>query len=204
MARTAPASTPSPGRALSRRMLVNVKRDQTAETPRVIWAHEFPILEAIHGEGNIKPVEAATLDEHFTAKVSPEMLVHNKRQDAIVPPSESMGLGFVFVGDPKVEYERLVNVYGRHPDIAVSMTEHVYGRFQDGKFERVLGRAEVEDLPAGQLRELIASYGGAPQQTSYQASAEEKAAAVAEHAAFRNAQREDLLKQAEALGVELA
>lgn len=200
----ATAATTASRNIVSRRVLVTIKRDQTAETPRVVWAHEIPLLEEIHGEGNVKPVESATLDDHFSPKVSPEMLVHNKVQDAISPPSTNLGLGFVFLGDHRVEYQRLEAVYGMHPEVKMPIVEKVYGRFQDDKFSRLLGQPEVEDLPDAQLRELVASYGGAPQQPAYEATADEKKQALAAIQAFRTAPRQKLLEQAAELGVEIA
>lgn len=144
---------------LSRRVLVLISRDQTAKTSRVVWHHEVPVLEAIHGEGNVTMVEPDTLDEGYSSKPSPELMIFNKTQDAIQPPSQTLGLGNVFVGDARNEFERMVDVYGRHPDVNESMAEHVYGRFQDGRFSRLIGKPELDDLPDAQLRALCQHYG---------------------------------------------
>lgn len=147
---------------VSRRILVVVKRDMTAHTPRVIWQHEKPILEAIFGEGQIVDTDPKTMDEGYTAKVSPEMLVHNKRQDTIKRPSEVAGIGYAFSGDPRAEYERLAMAYGKHEEKDMAVVEYVYGRFQDGKFAAMVGAAEHEDMPEGQLREVVVANGYLP------------------------------------------
>lgn len=147
----------------SQRIMVLVRRDMTAATPRVIWSHEKPILEAIFGEDTIEEVNPKTLDEGYNPKVSPEMLVHKPKngakQDAIIRPSESHGLGFLFIGDPAMEYQRLAEHYGRLPDENITAVERVYGRFQGGSFGSLLASPSLQDLPESQLRSLIHSYG---------------------------------------------
>lgn len=156
------ARKPATDKPLSRRVLVLIHRDQTAATSRVLWQHEIPILEAIFGEGNVKPVDPATLDEGYSAKASPEMLIFNKKQDPIGKPSESQCLGHVFIGDPGVEYQRLADLYGRHPEVNQTFAEHVYGRYQSGQFSRLVGSPELDDLPDAQLLDLARSYGAEP------------------------------------------
>jgi hypothetical protein len=147
---------------LSRRVLVTLVRDQTAATPRVVYQHEIPLLEVLFGEGNAKPVDPEALDEGFSTRPSADMLVHNKRQDPIPRPSESAGLGHVFIGDPRGEFERLAACYGMHPEVKVSVVEHVYGRFAEGRFSAVVGGPDLSDLPPDQLRELTRQWGGDP------------------------------------------
>lgn len=159
MARTAASESVVP-KVLSRRVLVNIKRDQTTATPRVVWQHELPILEAIYGEGNIPLVDAETMDEGYTDKPSRELLIYNKAQDKIPRPSEASGLDFVFIGSPAVEYERLVGAYGMHPEVRMSWVENVYGRFQSGRFSAVIGKPSLEDLPEAQLRQLVTDFAG--------------------------------------------
>ena len=159
MARTAASESIAP-KVLSRRVLVNVKRDQTTATPRIVWQHELPILEAIYGEGNVPIIEPDTLDEGYTDKPARELLIYNKEQDKIPRPSEACGIDFVFIGSPAVEYERLVGAYGMHPEVRMSWAENVYGRFQTGRFSAVIGKPTLEDLPEAQLRQLVNDYGG--------------------------------------------
>lgn len=151
---------PASDKQLSRRILVLIDRDMTAKTSRVIWQHEKPILEAIFGDGKVADVEPVALNEGYSGKPSPDMLHYNKKQDPILPPSETQGLGFVFIGDPRAEFDRLSAIYGRHPEVNETMCENVYGRFQQGRFEMVLGKPTIEDLPEAQIASLIQSYGG--------------------------------------------
>ena len=167
MAPRKPAEASS-NKQLSRRSLVIVKRsdDITTATPRVIWDHERPILEAIFGA--VEDLDPATMDEGYSAKPSRDMMVHQPaggQQDNIPRPSESAGLGFVFFGDTQSEYERLRSVYGAVPDEdgkgSTSAVILAYGRFNEGKFSRVIGEPELSDLPTLQLAQVVRSYGQA-------------------------------------------
>jgi len=188
---------------VSRRVLVTIRRDQTTSTPRVVWRHEIPILEAIHGEGNAEETDRAALDEGFSARAAPDMLVYNKRQDAARRPSESAGLDYAFIGNPEAEYERLAAVYGKHPEVNQTWVENIFGRFKAGLFARTLGSAKITDLPPAQLRDLILAWGHAlPIATKDSTPAEREEAAKA-HAAFHGLEHAQLVKLAEDVGVEL-
>ena len=195
-----PRKTPDTAKILSRRALVNIFRDAMTLTPRVVWQHEIPILEAVFGEGNVRPVEAAVMDESFNPKPSADLLPFNKVQDAIQRPSETASIGYAFIGDAQSEYNRLVSVYGRHSEVNVSMAEHVYGRFQEGRFESVVGKAEVEDLPEAQLRELARAHGYIPA-THRQSSDIEKEEASKRTKALAGMTHEALVKLAEDLHI---
>lgn len=170
------ASTRVAPKLLSRRTLVQINRDQTASTPRIVWSHEIPILEAIFGEGTVLPKEPDSLDEGYSSKPSPDILIHNKKQDPIKPPSQTAGLDFVFIGDHRTEFDRLINLYGMHPEVKESYAEHVFGRFKDvdtggaGAFSRLVGRPAVEDLPEPQLRSLVRDWGGTADQINAKAT----------------------------------
>lgn len=200
MARTRTDSTEP--KQLSRRVLAVITRDVTEKTPRVVWQHELPILEAIFGDGNTAQPDPKTMDEGYDPKASANMMPFNKVQDQIKRPSETASLGFVFVGDPQAEYDRLVSVYGRDKDVNVSMAEKVYGRFQEGRFAMVVGKPEVEDLPEDQLRSLAISYGYIPA-THKDSSAEEKADAIAKQKALAVMPKDGLVKLAEELSITL-
>jgi hypothetical protein len=153
------AQLASSSRMFSTRIPVEIKIDMTQSTPRVIWAHEKPLLEALHGEDKVVDIDVAKLDEGFVAKIAPNLLTWNKKQDDVLPPSQSLGIGFVFHGDPRAEYSRLADVYGKHPDVDMTIVENVYGRYQQGRFEQMLPKPDLDDLPEQQLRSLIREYG---------------------------------------------
>jgi hypothetical protein len=199
MARNATAQD----KILSRRVLVNVNRDMTTATTRPVWEHEIPILQLIFGEDEVTVVDPKTLDEGYKQKASPDLLIHNKTQDAFPRPSESIGLGHVFVGSPAVEYERLVSAYGRHKDVPISNAEHVYGRFQEGRFAAVTGGATLEDLPPSQLIEMIKGYGYL-YEVGYDAEKSEREAAKKQRAELFAKSQPDLVKLATEVGVTLA
>ena len=55
-----------------------------------MWAHELPILEAMFGEGAAVEIDPATMDEGYTDKVAPAMLIYNK-QLIVKPVLKSSG-----------------------------------------------------------------------------------------------------------------
>ena len=196
MATRSPRSTAE----LSRRVAVLVKHASDINTaiPKVVWQHEVPILEAIHGEGKIEEIPNAKLNEHFRAKASADLLVHNKAQDGFIPPSDALGVGFVFVGDIEGEYNRLAAVYGKHKDIDIPLVEHIYGRFQSGKFAELVRSGDTEDMPPAQLRQLIRGHGYVPY-VDKDATPEQRAEAQAKHREVNEAARERLLEIAQDL-----
>lgn len=204
MATAAPRkSAAASGKTLSRRILVNVTRDQTSITPRVIWAHEFPVLEAIFGEGTVKQLPPESLDEGYSAKASGEILPFNKKQDTVKRPSETAGIGFVFTGDARSEFDRLAGVYGRDAEVNQPVVETVYGRFQTGIFEAALGLAEYSDMPDAQLRDLVIGHGYLPL-VGHDSSPEERKEAEALRTKLNSMPREELLALAEELAGALA
>lgn len=203
MARNPAKETAATDKPLSRRVLVNITRDQTAVTPRVVWMHEIPILEQIFGDGNVKEVSPASLDEGYSTKQTPDMLVHNKRQDPIKRPSESLCLGWVFVGNPQTEYERLCSAYGRHSEMPMPNCEHVYGRFQTRAFSNLVGTPELGDLPDDQLRDLIKAWGFEIPQTDTKSTPEQIEKAAEARAKFNTMTTDELVALALELGVEI-
>lgn len=202
MARTSTAKTESTS-PLSRRVLVSIGGDITSALSKVIWQHEIPLLEEIWGEGNVRELDPALLDDGYTAKISPALLPHNKKQDHIEKPSETAGIGFVFVGDARQEYERLGSVYGRHTEHNLLYVEHVYGRFQTGNFQKMLGLADFDDMPDAQLRQVAIEHGHLPI-VSRDATQEERRAEAAARAALYAMPREPLLKLVTDLAAAIA
>lgn len=153
-------------RALSKRVLITIKKDAFQTFSKVVWQHEIPILAELHDveldddRGDLQVLDASVLDVGFDEKIPAALQIYNKSRDMkAARPSESLGLGWVFTGDPRAEYQRLADVYGRHQEINITLVEHIYGRFQEGRFTSFVGNATVEDLPESQLRSLIKSYG---------------------------------------------
>lgn len=145
--------------AYSKRIYVVIDRDMTAKTSKIIWSHEKPILEEIFGEGRIIDTDPSAMDEGFSTKIRPDLLPHNKSQDAILPPTESSGLGHLFIGDPETEYMRLAEAYGKHAEINQLIVEKCYGRFSDGRFQKLLKKPKLSDLPVAQLAGLLQAFG---------------------------------------------
>jgi hypothetical protein len=190
-------------RPLSRRVLVSIRRDQTTETPRIVWAHEVPLLQVLFGQDEVREIAADALDEGYTPKVSADLMPFNKRQDAVLPPSVTSGVGHVFIGSPEVEYNRLATAYGRHAEVAQPNVEYVYGRYSRGDFARMLGRPTLDDLPDGQLRDLILSYGHYLPVATKDSPDAERAECAKAWADFRTMDRAGLVALAQNVGVEI-
>lgn len=163
-----PRKSADSDKILSTRVLVLIDQDLTTKTSRVVWQHEIPLLEVVHGEDTVTVQDPSVLDEGYVAKTDRSMLVHKPQggaQDAIPRPSESQKLGYVFAGDARAEYDRLSSIYGTiydaDEDRNVSVVIKAYGRFNDGKFEKFVGSPELADLPDAQLKEVLHSYGEA-------------------------------------------
>jgi hypothetical protein len=135
-------------RNLSHRVLVQIKRGLTDDTPLIVWQHEIPLLESVHGEGTVRVIEdpKAVLDEGFFAK---------RNDVAKRAPSISLGLDDVFDGDVREEYSRLLARYGQHEKVAMPVVEYVYGRLDEGRFEKIVIRATVDELSERQLRDRL-------------------------------------------------
>lgn len=153
---------------LSRRVLVNIDQDLTTKTSKVIWEHEIPLLEQVHGEGKVIIQDAKILDEGFTDKPDRTLSPHTPLgdvQDKIARPSESARIGWAFTGDVDQEYERLKAVYGvkhdEEEDRNVSVVFLAYGRPNDNRLAELLGQPELSDLPDTQLRYVLQSQGQA-------------------------------------------
>jgi len=192
-------------KVLSRRILVVIShgKDAMSKISKVIWHHEFPVLEEVHGKDNIKITDPSTMDEGYSARISPTLLPYNKNQDRIKPPSEVAGIGNVFYGSAETEFERLAVAYGMHPEVKVPVVEYVYGRFNEGKFERALGLSGFEDMPDAQLRGIVTDYGYLPQ-IGRDSTPEERRAAGEAYAKLNTMPRDELLKLTEELAGEFA
>lgn len=199
---TRSASAASQG-ALSRRILVTIDRDMTCKTTKVIWQHEKLLYELVHGEGKVREVDHASLDEGYVSKPSPDLLPYNKKQDQISKPSDAVGLGFVFIGDPAQEYARLSEVFGRMVNENVLVVETAYGRFSEGKLERLLGKPTLNDLPPDQLRQVLDQYGAAPPAPLPTMTEAEKKEANDARRKFVAASKDELLAMCDASGVEI-
>lgn len=201
MATRAPRNTAS----LSTRIAVLVKHGNDINTaiPKVVWAHEMPLLEAIHGEGRIEEIPTSKLNEHFRQKATADLLIHNKSQDGFIPPSDALGVGFVFTGDLESEYHRLVGVYGKHKDIDISLVEHIYGRFQSGQFEGMFRPGQIEDMTEPQLRQLIRGHGYVPG-VDKDSTQEQRAESVAKHREVNESSRDRLVALAQELDASYA
>lgn len=196
---------------LSRRILVTIDQGMTIKTPKVIWQHELPIFEEIHGGGAedgeggaVSVVEdpIAFLDKDHKSKQPLNMLQHNKRQDDLTKPSEAAGIGEVFIGNPTEEWARLAAAYGRCQDEDKLVVERIYGRAREGRLAQILGKPALDDLPIWQLRRLIVGTGYVVDVAKDTPEAE-KPAILARRQEFLKLDIAGLVKLAKAEGVEI-
>ncbi len=153
---------------LSRRILVTIDQGMTIKTPKVIFEHELPIFQEIHGTGDdsgegsaVTVIEdpAAFLDKDHKPRQPLDMLQHNKKQDDLTRPSEAAGIGFVFIGNAVEEWARLAAAYGKCQDEDKLVVERIYGRAREGRLAAMLGKPTLKDLPIPQLRQLVIGTG---------------------------------------------
>lgn len=140
---------------MSKRVLVLVQRSGngthvTDRTPTVVYEHEIPLLEVLHGEGSCEVVEIEDLLDKDVKENRDEQIAH------IV---KTAGIGVVFNGDPRDEYNRLSVKYGMHPDVRQPVVENVYGPLREGRFMSIVGNGGYDNYTTGQLRELCDKLG---------------------------------------------
>jgi len=112
----------------AKRILVKVCRDVMSASSKVIFAHEFSILEALYGKGNVSIVDMEKAEvSQFAVKGS---LMKGKAP--VVEDKNGVSVAKVDTGelelDEDEEFSRLGRVYGMHPDINIPMVEYIYSR----------------------------------------------------------------------------
>lgn len=135
---------------MSKRVLALVQRtgngtNITDLTPTVVWEHEVPILEELHGTIDV-------IDESRYQELLDRDVVEN-RQTILDEIIKNTGLGKEFTGTAEDEYARLINKYGQHPDVKVPVVEKVYGSLREGKFKNACGG--YESMTAAELRKIL-------------------------------------------------
>lgn len=167
---------------MSKRVLVAVSRGVTDSTPLVCFEHEVAILDAVHGEGAVRRLQlkdlapkgqkAVVIKGTTQAVILKDMPVDHPIKERIakkeieieeISTAELIGrqlkLGEPFGGDPREEYQRLVDVYGMHKEYKLAHVEYVYGRFSEGRFMKSLGLKDPEEMNIAELREALEKQG---------------------------------------------
>lgn len=101
-----------------KRIMVLVRRGIVESTPVIVFCHEFPLLQAIHGDENVTIVT----DPDRIIAHSTEGLTKEQRASQIEKMLSSQEM------DSAEEYNRLVERYGMHPEVSVPTVEYVHGR----------------------------------------------------------------------------
>lgn len=140
------------------RILAHVKRDMTEHTPVIIFVHEFPILQVIHGTAGVDLVKnPERVLAQSTESVAEQIRLNFKAEDkdpsgpefdrAVEEHRRKLVASMIAPGDvdPDEEYARLVERYGRHVDVPVSNVEYVYGRSNSRDWKAAL-KMRIEDL----------------------------------------------------------
>jgi hypothetical protein len=142
---------------MSKRVLALVQRsgngsNVTDRTPTVVWEHEVPLLEEVHGEGAIEVIE--DIDDLLDKSIV------RGRKENIEHIVKTHGINDVFHGDPFEEYQRLATKFGQHTEVRMSVVEKVYGAYRDGAFKTACGGGEdYEEMTIHQLRALCDELG---------------------------------------------
>lgn len=143
---------------MSKRVLISVDRGMTDKTSKVVWDHEVPILQAVHGT-DVKMLDLADIEDlRGTALVlegttqvidpkDPRFRDTRKEKVSLVEIlKRNLSIGEQFSGNVDEEYDRLMACYGTHPDYNLPFVEYVYGRPEQGRFKEAVGAiAEAED-----------------------------------------------------------
>lgn len=140
------------------RILAHVKRDMTEHTPVIIFIHEFPILQVIHGPAGVELVKnPERVLAQSTESVAEQIKLNFKAEDrepsgpefdrAVEEHRKHLIASMMAAGDvdSDQEYARLVERYGRHVEIPVSNVEYVFGRPNSRTWKDAL-RMKVTDL----------------------------------------------------------
>jgi hypothetical protein len=143
------------------RIMAQVQRDMAESTPVTIFAHEFPILQAIHGPQAVRLIrdpERIVIQSTEGAEESVRKVFIDRNEKATGPKFEAavkaerekLVAAMLAPGevDPDEEYARLVERYGRHVEIQVSNVEYVYGRSNSREWREAL-KLQVSDLQEG-------------------------------------------------------
>jgi hypothetical protein len=101
---------------LPKRVAIEIRRDLTDVCGLTCYVHEVPLYKVIHGDDNVQPVDVK--------KAGINLLQPDKPIDAAD------------------EFARLINAFGLHPKIEISVAEFAYGRAVDGIGQNFLAQFE--------------------------------------------------------------
>lgn len=101
-----------------KRIMVLVRRGIAESTPVIVFCHEYPLLQSIHGEESVTIVN----DPDRIIAQSTEGLTKEQRETQIEEMLSPQDM------DSADEYNRLVQRYGMHPEVAVPTVEYIHGR----------------------------------------------------------------------------
>ena len=96
-----------------KRIMALVRRDMVESTPVIIFSHEYPILQSIHGDDNISIVT----DPNRIIAQSTEGLTKEQREAQIEKMMAPQDM------ESADEYNRLAERYGMHPEVSVPVVE---------------------------------------------------------------------------------
>jgi hypothetical protein len=163
------------------RVLATVNKGMTDKPTICVFPWEVQLLEVLHGDGSVEVQDIDSLSsvgakaivqriklkhtEHAAPELREQLLAFcNTLPDGIEP-----------FENPRAEYERMVAVYGMHPEVKQSVVENVYGRFESGAFSAVVksvadahneaevehtpAAVDVEDMAGNELREALRARG---------------------------------------------
>lgn len=133
-------------------VLVTVRRGLTDSTPVLVYPWEVPILERIHGEGNV--------NEENTKETERWLRLTGVNQPSdTVKETHGGQIKTIPAYDPSIdiaaEYMRMVNKYGMDPDRPMPVVEFCYGLARSGQFEAAVLENIPEELRAGRVARIL-------------------------------------------------
>lgn len=139
-------------------IIVHVRRGLTDNTAAMVYPWEVPILEIIHGEGNVVESDESDVETTAYMKRSPV----NQPVDTVLPllnGAEEIREAYDPSRDIAGEYGRMINKYGMHPDNPLPVVEYVYGQLKTGQFEAAVLDCMPDSLREGREATLLADGG---------------------------------------------
>lgn len=124
------------------RQVATVDRGLLDKTPVMAFPWELKILEELHGNVEVHTIDElcstkgatviAKLKLRYADKHAPDMREQLEAMLNTIPDEIDP------LNSPQGEYERMAAIYGMHPEIQISMVEKVFGRFDEGRFTKLV------------------------------------------------------------------
>lgn len=167
------------------RVLATVDKGMTDKPLVCVFPWEISLLEVLHGDGSVEVHDIDTMSSPGAKAIVQRIkLKHSDHhapdlREQLTAFCNTLPDGIEPFEDPRSEYNRMVAVYGMHPEVKQSVVENVYGRFESGAFAAMVkqvadahnaeavesevggedtggGDLNIDEMPGAQLRDELA------------------------------------------------